>query len=69
MCIRDRVIPLERLLIETDAPDQPPPRFAGGLNPPASLWEVAEAVARLKQMTPTEILDITTQNFKILFGV
>lgn len=62
-------MPLERLLIETDSPDQPPPEFSGVKNPPASLWAVAQKIAELKRMTPTEILDITSSNFRRLFGV
>lgn len=62
-----REIPLEFLLIETDSPDQPPARFKGQKNPPASLWDVAEAIGRLRQMTPVEILDITTANFHRFF--
>lgn len=63
-----REIPLEFLLIETDSPDQPPARFKGERNPPGSLWDVAEAIARLRKMTPVEILDITAANFHRLFG-
>ena len=62
-------IPPERLLIETDSPDQPPPAFAGVKNPPASLWDVAQKVGELKGMTPSEILDMTSSNFRRLFGV
>lgn len=64
-----RRMPLEFLLIETDSPDQPPPAFKGQKNPPASLWEVARAVGELRGMTPTEILDITSANFRRLFRI
>lgn len=63
-----RECPLEFLLLETDSPDQPPPRYVGDLNPPSSLWEVAKAMGELKSMTATEILDITAANFRRLFG-
>lgn len=62
-----REIPLEFLLIESDTPDQGPPRFAGELNPPESIWEVARTIGALKELDPAEILDITTSNFKRLF--
>lgn len=62
-----RQMPLEFLLIETDSPDQPPPAYKGRLNPPASLWDVARAVAEIRGMTPDEILDITASNFRRLF--
>lgn len=60
-------IPLEYLLVETDSPDQPPPAYKGERNPPASLWDVAKAVAEIRGMTPNEILDITASNFRRLF--
>lgn len=60
--------PLEFLLVETDSPDQPPDSFKGQINPPSTLWMVAEEVARLKRMTPMEILDISTQNFRRIFN-
>lgn len=60
--------PLEFLLIETDSPDQPPEAYKGQINPPVSLLMVAEEVARLKQMTALEILDISTSNFKRIFA-
>lgn len=62
-----RQMPLEFLLIETDSPDQPPPRLKQSLNQPASLWDVAGTIAELRDMTATEILDISTENFKRLF--
>ena len=61
-------MPLELLLVESDSPDQPPPRYKGEKNPPESIWEVARAIAEIKGLDPMEILDITTQNFKRLFG-
>lgn len=61
-------IPLESLLIETDSPDQPPPRFKGQMNPPQSLRDVASAIGELKSLDPTEILDICSSNFRRLFS-
>lgn len=63
-----RRMPLEFLLIETDSPDQPPPAYKGQLNPPASLWDVAKAIAHLRGVTADEILDITASNFRRVFG-
>ncbi len=61
-------IPLEALLLETDSPDQPPPRFKEVLNPPASLLDVARAIGELKSLDPSEILDICSGNFRRLFS-
>jgi TatD DNase family protein len=60
-------MPLEFLLLESDSPDQPPPRFKQSLNQPASLWDVAGKIGELRNTTATEILDIATANFKRLF--
>jgi TatD DNase family protein len=60
-------MPLEFLLLESDSPDQPPPRFKQSLNQPASLWDVAVKIAELREMPATEILEISTENFKRLF--
>ncbi|KYG63236.1 hydrolase TatD [Bdellovibrio bacteriovorus] len=60
-------LPLEWLLIESDSPDQGGPMYKGQLNPPESIWEVARTIGELKSLDPTEILDITTANFRRLF--
>ncbi len=60
-------IPLEMLLIESDSPDQAPPRFENQLNPPASIWDVARTIATIKSLDPVEILDISSANFRRLF--
>lgn len=62
-----REMPLEFLLLESDSPDQPPPRFKQSLNQPASLWDVAKKIAELREVPTTEILEIATENFKRLF--
>lgn len=62
-------MPLEFLLIESDSPDQPPPAYKGQLNPPESIWDVARTIGEIKSLDPLEILDITSGNFRRLFGV
>lgn len=61
-----KAIPLEKLLIETDSPDQPADLWQGQLNPLSSLLVVAEEVAKIKGISATEVLDISTQNLKQL---
>lgn len=43
-----REIPLEELVLETDAPDLPPQRYRGLTNQPAYMVETLQAVARIK---------------------
>lgn len=58
-------IPLEKLLIESDAPDQPPPGETQ--NKPDVIFRVAQKVAEIKSCPIESVLDQTTQNFKQLF--
>lgn len=64
-----QVIPMEKLLIETDSPDQPPPQFPAGKNEPESLWIVAETIGEIKKMAAEEVLDISSKNLKKLFSL
>lgn len=62
----------ERLLIETDAPDQCPSEFeplrVKGRNEPAALRPIAEGIARLRGVSVEELAKITTENALRLFG-
>ena len=62
-----RVVPLERLLVETDAPYLAPVPFRGKVNEPAFVKHVASAVARLKNVTDQELAAATSSNFFTLF--
>jgi TatD DNase family protein len=62
-------IPEDRLLIETDSPDQPPPSRQGGLNEPVTLWEVAAEIARLRGGSAEEWLDRSRDNAARIFGL
>jgi TatD DNase family protein len=61
-------IPMDRLLLETDSPDQPPPGIQAGENEPSSLWKVAESVGKIKGMSATEVLDKSSQNLRKLLS-
>jgi TatD DNase family protein len=60
-------MPIEFLLLETDAPDQPLQGHQGEPNEPARLVEVCACVAELRKTTPEEIAAATTQNARRLF--
>jgi len=62
-------MPLEQLLLETDAPDQPDAGIRGERNEPARLPVVLETVARLRGQPAEDIAAQTTANAKRLFGL
>ena len=64
-----RRLPLDRLLVETDAPYLAPVPHRGKLNHPALVLHVAEAVARLRGVSVEDIARATTGNFERLFQV
>lgn len=62
-----RKLPLDRLLIETDAPYLAPVPHRGKTNQPAYVTDVAAAMAELKDVSITELARQTTANFYQLF--
>jgi len=62
-------VPLEQLLLETDAPDQPDAGHRGQRNEPARLTHVRDVVARLRGITPDEVAAQTSRNALALFGI
>ena len=62
-------MPLQFLLLETDAPDQPDAGIPGQRNEPARLTRVLETVAQLRGQDPAEIAAATTANAERLFGL
>ena len=62
-------IPLEYLLLETDAPDMPLQRQQGMANSPINLLQIAEALAELKQLAVDKIAEQTTFNANTLLGI
>ena len=63
------MIPLDRLLIETDAPFLAPHPYRGKRNEPAYVKLVAEEIARLREMDFEELAQITTKNACNFFGI
>ncbi len=66
-----RSVPSEKLVLETDAPDQPPEGWAEQLNEPASLIRIARVVAekRAKGESAEQLLERSSRALARLFGV
>jgi TatD DNase family protein len=62
-------MPIEFLLLETDAPDQPSSDRRGERNEPACLAGVAQTVADLRGVEIEALAEATSRNARILFGL
>jgi TatD DNase family protein len=63
-----RMVPLDRLLIETDSPFLAPVPYRGTRNEPAHVARVAEAVAALRGASASAIAGAALDNFRRLFN-
>ena len=62
-------MPLEHLLLETDAPDQPDAGIRGERNEPARLRQVLKVIAGLRGEEEAHVAAVTTANARRLFGL
>jgi TatD DNase family protein len=62
-----KTVPLDRLLVETDAPYLAPMPYRGKRNEPAFVANTAAMLAELKGVTGEQLADATTDNFFALF--
>jgi TatD DNase family protein len=61
-------VPLDRLLVETDAPFLAPEPYRGKVNEPSYVVHTARTLAQVKGVSPDELAAATTANFFRLFG-
>lgn len=64
-----RIVPLERLLVETDCPYLAPVPLRGRRNEPAYVVETARFLAELRGIEPEALGGITSENFARFFGL
>jgi TatD DNase family protein len=62
-----KMVPADRMLVETDSPYLAPVPFRGKSNQPAYVRQVAEHIAELRQSSLVEIAAQTTANYFSLF--
>lgn len=57
-----RWLPQDRLLVETDSPDQKVRNWPSALHRPVALWNIAEVIADLRKQSVEEVLQISAEN-------
>ncbi|MEI7917849.1 MAG: TatD family hydrolase [Candidatus Saccharibacteria bacterium] len=62
-------IPLDKILLETDAPYLTPVPFRGKVNEPAFVRNVAEYLSNIRQIPYDEVVKITSENARALFKI
>ncbi len=60
-------VPLERILLETDCPYLAPEPHRGSRNSSLNLPYVAAEIARIREITPEEVIEATRKNAERLF--
>ena len=64
-----QAVPLERLMVETDAPYMAPTPYRGKRCDSRYVYRMAETIAEIKGLPVEEVARITTENGKKLFGI
>ena len=62
-------VPIDRLLLETDAPYLSPVPYRGKRNDSTRIAYTAERIAEIRGMDAQELIDVTTENAKRLYGI
>ncbi|MNH26174.1 putative deoxyribonuclease YcfH [compost metagenome] len=61
-------LPLDSLVLETDAPDMAPAMFAGVRNSPEHLPQIAQALAQVIGIEVERLAEVSTHNACEVFG-
>jgi TatD DNase family protein len=62
-------IPMDKILLETDAPFLTPAPFRGKVNEPAFVRNIADFQGRIRQISLDEVANATTANARALFNL
>ncbi|MEG2596792.1 MAG: TatD family hydrolase [Oscillospiraceae bacterium] len=63
------MVPLDRILLETDCPYMSPVPYRGQRNWSPMIEKTAERIAEIKEITPQKLIDIARENTKNLFSL
>ena len=63
-----KILPLEKIILETDCPFLPPQSKRGQRNEPSSVLEIAQLIADLKGISLEKVADQTTKNVRNLLS-
>lgn len=63
------IAPMDKIVLETDAPFLPPQKFRGQQNNPAHVATVADFLAELRSITKEEVARATQATVKTIFGI
>ena len=69
ICKAVEIVPLDKLLVETDSPYLSPVPFRGKNNSPSNVKFVAEKIAQIKKVSFEEIALCTSKNFNKIFSI
>ena len=64
-----KILPLDRIVLETDCPFLPPQSKRGTRNEPANVVEVAQTIADIKGISLEEVANQTTKNAFVIFNL
>lgn len=64
-----KTFPIERIILETDAPYLPPVPYRGKRNEPAYLEFIIKELTEIYKLTPEKIAETTTKNARNLFNL
>lgn len=64
-----RILPLDRIVLETDCPFLPPQSKRGQRNEPSAVKEIAQTIAGLKGISIEKVADQTFANSKKIFNI
>jgi len=64
-----RMIPLDRIMLDSDSPFLTPQEFRGKRNEPAHIRYIAEKIAEIKQISEEEVEKVTDENAREFFGI